>query len=232
MYELDLDSLGGFLAAVWDVIVGVLTLDPEVFVATLNTPGAWKIALAILFLAGVSDMLGQSVVLFANRVTPRRFIVSTIMSGVMLIVSVFFYAFTIWLIVKFVMGMERSFFSAVLILVSLSYAPLVFSFFTLLPYLGNFIYQTVRIWSLLALVVGVAALAQSHFWAAILACLLGWLLIQFITHMPIFKIKAIDAWMWRVMSGTSLRMDTLTLADQLATERGELLRKLAGKEKE
>jgi hypothetical protein len=214
----------------WEVIKAVLSLNPKVFIAAVYLPGAWKLALAIVFVAGISDILGQSVVLFANRVTPRRFIVSTIMSGIMLIVSVFFYAFTIWLIVKFVMGMERSYFSAVLILVSLSYAPLVFSFFTLLPYLGNFIYQTVRIWSLLALVVGVAALAQSHFWAAILACLLGWLLIQFVTHMPIFKIKAIDAWMWRVMAGTSLRMDTLTLADQLATERGELMRKLAGKE--
>jgi hypothetical protein len=230
MYELDYTTLGGFLSAMWEVIKGVLGLDPEIFRTAIFLPGAWKMALAIVFVAGLSDMLGQSVVLFANRVTPRRFIASTVMSGIMLIVSVFFYAFTIWLIVKFVIGMERSYFSEVLILVSLSYAPLVFSFFTLLPYLGNFIYQTVRVWSLLALVVGVAAVAQSNFWGGILACLLGWLFIQFITHMPIFKIKAIDAWVWRMMTGTSLRMDTLMLADQLAIERGKLARRLSGKE--
>jgi hypothetical protein len=175
-------------------------------------------------------MLGQSVVLFANRVTPRRFMVSTVMSGVMLIVSVFFYALTIWFIVRFAMGVQRTYFSTVLILVSLSYAPLVFSIFTLLPYMGNFIYQTVRVWSLLALVVGVAAVAQSQFWVGILACLLGWLFIQFITHIPIFKIKAIDAWVWRVMTGTSQRMDSLMLADQLAIERGKLMHRLAKKE--
>jgi hypothetical protein len=175
-------------------------------------------------------MLGQSVVLFANRVTPRRFVVSTVMSGFILVVSVLFYALTIWLIVSFAMGVQRTYFSTVLILVSLSYAPLVFSFFTLLPYMGNFIYQTVRIWSLLALVAGVAAIAQSQFWVGILACLLGWLFIQFVTHMPIFKIKAIDAWIWRVMTGTSQRMDSLMLADRLATERGKLMRHLAKKE--
>ncbi len=230
MYELDYTTLGGFLSAMWEVIKGVLSLDPQVFQAAVFLPGAWKMALAIVFVAGLSDMLGQSVVLFANRVTPRRFVVSTVMSGVMLIVSVFFYALTIWLIVRFAMGVQRSYFSTVLVLVSLSYAPLVFSFFTLLPYMGNFIYQTVRIWSLLALVVGVAAIAQSRFWVGILACLLGWLFIQFITHMPIFKIKAIDAWVWRVMTGTSQRMDSLMLADQLATERGKLMRRLSGKE--
>jgi hypothetical protein len=214
----------------WAVIKGVLSLDPQIFRAAIFLPGAWKMALAIVFIAGLSDMLGQSVVLFANRVTPRRFIVSTVMSGFMLIISVLFYAFSIWVIVRFAMGIQRSYFSEILILVSLSYAPLVFSFFTLLPYMGNFIYQTVRVWSLLALVVGVAAVAQSQFWVGILACLLGWLFIQFITHMPIFKIKAIDAWVWRVMTGTSQRMDSLMLADQLATERGKLMRRFAGKE--
>ena len=230
MYELDYTTLGGFLSAMWEVIKGVLGLDPEIFRAAVSLPGAWKMALAIVFVAGLSDMLGQSVVLFANRVTPRRFMVSTVMSGVMLIVSVFFYALTIWLIVRFAMGVQRTYFSTVLILVSLSYAPLVFSIFTLLPYMGNFIYQTVRVWSLLALVVGVAAVAQSQFWVGILACLLGWLFIQFITHIPIFKIKAIDAWVWRVMTGTSQRMDSLMLADQLAIERGKLMHRLAKKE--
>lgn len=230
MYELDYTTLGGFLSAMWTVIKGVLSLDPQIFREAVFLPGAWKMALAIVFIAGLSDMLGQSVVLFANRVTPRRFVVSTVMSGVMLIISVLFYALTIWLIVRFAIGVQQSYFSQVLILVSLSYAPLVFSFFTLLPYLGNFIYQTVRIWSLLALAVGVAAVSQNHFWVGILACLLGWLFIQFIVHMPIFKIKAIDAWVWRVMTGTSLRMDTLMLADQLAIERGKLARRLARKE--
>ena len=73
MYEPDLTSLSGFLTAMWDVTVGVLTLNPDVFTTVINTDGGGWVALAILFVAGISDMLGQSVVLFANRVTPRRF---------------------------------------------------------------------------------------------------------------------------------------------------------------
>ncbi len=223
MYELDLNSLLGFLTAVWDVAVGVMRLDPEVFTSVVNTPGAGWVALVIAFVAGISDMLGQSVVLFANRVSPRRFGVSVVMAAVVLIVSIFFYAFSIWLIVKFVFFLPGRF-RIILILVALSYAPIVFSFAALLPYLGNFIYQAVRVWSLLALVIGVKAIAGAVFWQGILACLLGWLFIQFVVHMPVLKIKAVDTWLWRVMTGTRERLDTQMLADRLAEQRGKLLR--------
>jgi hypothetical protein len=223
MYELDLSSLGGFLAAMWQVAGGVMRLDPDVFRAVVNTPGAGWVALAIAFVAAISDMIGQSVVLFANRVSPRRFWVSVVMSALLLIFSIFFYALSIWLIVKFVFFLPGRF-TIILILVALSYAPIVFSFAALLPYLGNFIYQAVRIWSLLALVVGVRAIAGAVFWQGILACLLGWLFIQFIVHMPLLRIKAIDAWLWRVMTGTRERLDTQMLADRLAEQRGKLLR--------
>jgi hypothetical protein len=223
MYELDLSSLGGFLAAMWEVAGGVMRLDPEVFTMVVNTPGAGWVALAIAFVAGISDMIGQSVVLFANRVSPRRFWISVVMSALLLILSIFFYAFSIWLIVKFIFFLPGRF-AIILILVALSYAPIVFSFAALLPYLGSFIYQAVRIWSLLALVVGVRAIAGAVFWQGILACLLGWLFIQFIVHMPLLRIKAIDAWLWRVMTGTRERLDTQMLADRLAEQRGKLLR--------
>ena len=223
MYEFNLDSLGGFLATLWDVIVGVLTLDPEVFVATLNTPGAWKIALAILFLAGASDMLGQSAVLFANRVTPRRFLVSMIASAFLLVLSAVVWAVSIWLVVVFVFALDGKF-SRIVILVALSYAPLILSFAVLLPYFGNTIYHFLRIWSLVALIVGVKAVAAAVFWQGILACLIGWLFIQLIIHIPIFKIKAVDAWVWKVMTGTTKRLDSQTIADQLAESRGKTIR--------
>lgn len=223
MGELDLNSLLGFLKAMWEVAGGVMRLDPAVFTTVINTPGGGWVALAIAFVAGISDMIGQSVVLFANRVSPRRFWVSLVLSALLLIFSIFFYAFSIWLFVKFVFFLQGQF-TIILIIVALSYAPLIFSFAALLPYLGNFVYQAVRIWSLLALVVGVKAVAGSLFWQAILACLLGWLFIQFIVHMPFLKIKAIDAWLWRVMTGTRERLDTQMLADRLAEQRGKLLR--------
>ncbi len=223
MYEFDLAVVGGFLTALWDVVVGVLKLDPEVFSAVINFQSGWTIALAILFLAGLSDMLGQSVVLFANRVTPRRFLVSLFISGLVLVFSALVWAVSIWLVVIFIFGLQGRL-SRIMILVALSYAPLLLSFLSLLPYLGNTIYQAVRVWSLLALVVGVKAIAGALFWQGIIACLLGWLFVQFIIHMPFLRIKAVDAWLWQVMSGTKERLDTQMLADRLATQRGKLLR--------
>jgi len=223
MNGLDLSTIGGFITALWDVALGVLRLDPDVFTTVITTDGGGWVALAILFVAGISDMLGQSVVLFANRVSPRRFGVSLVMSALILIISVFVWAGSIWLIVNFVFALQGRF-ARILILVALSYAPLLFGFVVLLPYFGNFTYHALRIWSFLALVVGVKAIAGAVFWQGIIACLLGWLFLQFIIHLPILRIKAVDAWLWRVMTGTREKLDTQMLADRLAKTRGELLR--------
>ena len=223
MYEFDLTTIGGFLAAMWDVIGGVLTLDPEVFVAVLTTPGGGWVALAVLFVAGISDMLGQSVVLFANRVTPRRFWVSVFMSAMVLAVSVLVWAISIWLVVRFIFALDGRL-ANIFMLVALSQAPLVLGFLSLMPYLGNFIYRVVRIWSLLTLVVGVKAVAGAVFWQGILACLIGWLFVEFVIHMPFLRIRAIDAWLWQVMTGTKEKLDTQMAADRLAQARGKLLR--------
>lgn len=222
MYELDLTSVGGFIAAMWDVIVGVLKLDPNIFATVITTDGGGWVALAVLFVAGILDMLGQSVVLFANRVSPRRFGVSLFMSGFMLIFSILVWAISIWLVVRFIFFLDGRL-ANIFILVALSQAPLVFGVFSLFPYLGNFVYHAVRVWSLLALVVAVKAVAGAVFWQGILACLIGWAFVQFIIHMPFLRIKAIDAWLWRVMTGTKEKLDTQMLADRLAAERGKLL---------
>jgi hypothetical protein len=189
----------------------------------LTTGGGGWVALAILFVAGLSDMLGQSMVLFANRVSPRRFWVSVFMSALVLAFSVLVWAFSIWLVINFIFARDGRL-ANIFILVALSQAPLLLGVFSLFPYLGNFIYHAVRVWSLLALVVGVKAVAGALFWQGIIACFIGWLFVEFIIHMPFLKIKAIDAWLWRVMTGTKEKLDTQMLADRLAETRGKLLR--------
>ncbi|GAB4453524.1 MAG: hypothetical protein Kow0031_35740 [Anaerolineae bacterium] len=223
MYEFDLNSVGGFLAAMWNVVGGVLGLDPGVFPAVLAADGGGWLALAILFVAGVSDMFGQSVVLFANRVSPRRFWVSLVMSALVLAFSVVVWAVSIWLVVRYIFSLSAVL-TNIFILVALSQAPLLLGFLTLMPYLGNFLYHLVRVWSLLALVVAVKAVASAFFWQGILACLLGWLFVEFIIHMPFLRIKAVDAWLWQVMTGTREKLDTQLAADRLARARGKLLR--------
>jgi hypothetical protein len=57
MYEFDLTTVGGFLSAMWYTAGGVLKLDPAIFKVAVTLPNMWMVALAILFVAGMLDML-------------------------------------------------------------------------------------------------------------------------------------------------------------------------------
>jgi hypothetical protein len=105
----DLDTLTGFLAAVWQLISGVLRLNPQAYRVALALPEGWQLALIILFLAGLSYTLGHSVVLFANRVNRRHFIFALSVSSLTLVASVFFWGVTIWLIAGILVDHQQPF---------------------------------------------------------------------------------------------------------------------------
>lgn len=196
---------------------GVLQLEPAAFEAVLNTPTAGYVTLTLLLLSGLSDVLGQSVVLFANRVKPGRFVVSIIASVIVLVVSVFFWAATIWLIGRFAFNNNQSF-RNVLYVVEASYAPLLFGIFIFLPYLGNIIFRLLRIWILLALLVGVQVVYPFNFWQALLCCGLGWIVYELITRLPVLPLEGLGQWWWRVTTGTPEAVDIQARADQIAEQ--------------
>lgn len=200
MYELDLSSIVGFLSAAWQVTSGVLRLDSAAFLAVLQTEGGTALALFILFVAGVSDTLGQSVVLFANRVSRPRFVATLIVRGLALIVTVFLWAASIWLTADYVFGGAASF-ATVLVLVMLSHAPLVLGFLVLLPYLGTPIYHLLRIWVLLAVVITVIGLYGFGLISAFISSVMGWMLLEVLNRMPLLQVRQIDEWLWRVSTG-------------------------------
>lgn len=195
-------DVAGFLTDVWLVIGGIMRLDPAAFRTALRAAEGGQIALFVMFMAGMSDTLGQSVVLLANRVTRRRFVVSLLFSGLLLIVSVFFWVMTISLIASLVFETSRPF-RDVLVVVALSHAPLLFGFLVLLPYLGNVIYHILRVWVFLAVVVGVAVVYPFGVWEAVACSVLGWLLLEVIVHLPFLHIDRLDRWLWRLSTGTA-----------------------------
>src|SRR5207247_10440129 len=95
MYTIDTSSFFHFFQTLWSLATGAMRLDPAAFTA-MDTPGTGLLAATILFLAGVSEALGQSVVLLANRVKPGRFVLSLLLTGVLFIVSAFIWGATIW----------------------------------------------------------------------------------------------------------------------------------------
>ena len=66
-------ELARYFAYLWGALTHALALDPKVFQFVEAYPqSAWVVA-GIVFLAGVSTLLGHSAVLFINRVRRNRF---------------------------------------------------------------------------------------------------------------------------------------------------------------
>lgn len=205
MYDIDVSTISGFLVSLWAVIKGVLSFDPDATTAVLTQDGGGRIALAILFLSTLSLSVGQSVVLFANRVGHRRFVLSLMLSATLLMVGVYIWTTAVWLLAEAIFNATQSF-RDVFIVVALSYAPLIYGFLVLLPYLGNIFYMILRIWILLVLLTAVQALFGFGWFEAILCSLLGWVILELVVRIP--AITAVERWLWRIFSGKAELADT------------------------
>lgn len=76
--------IGGILAyllLVWAGIENTLWLNPKVLDIVEQMPESGWVVAGIVFLAGASTLLGESAVLFINRVRRGRFVISLITNG-------------------------------------------------------------------------------------------------------------------------------------------------------
>jgi hypothetical protein len=78
-----------------------------------------------------------------------------------------FWSASVWVIGRRLFGAEPPF-DLLLILIGLSYAPLVFGFLILMPYLGPFIHRLLYVWSFLISLRAVSLLFQVGSWPALL----------------------------------------------------------------
>ncbi len=217
MVESDANSLAVFIETVWQLITGVLRLDPGAYRAVLAAPNGWKLALAILLVASLSYTLGQSVVLFANRVNRRHFIFALAISALSLAISVLFWAGSIWLSAVIIFDVRQPF-EQILSAVAISFAPLLFGFLILIPYLGNIIFVVLRIWVFLAIIVGVRVTFQFGFWEALLCSILGWLVLELLMRIPFLQVRRFSNWLWRLSTGTDKQLETGEIVAQFVDQ--------------
>lgn len=217
MYQFDLTTLRGWISAVWQLIVGAMRLDPAAFEAAVASENGLLLGILVALVAGASLSLGQSMVLFANRVSPKRFLLSLASSAVMMTLVMVFWALSSWLIASFVMGSTHPVRDYVIV-VALGSAPAVLGFWVLLPYLGNLLAWLLRAWIFLAILVGMGSVMTLGFWQDLIVCGAGWLLLELLTHLPIFDLDAWRAWYWRITTGQTEQLGAEELAIQLADE--------------
>lgn len=192
-------------------IINTLLLNPQVLEVVEQYPqqAGWVVG-GIVFLAGASTLLGESAVLFINRVRRGRFVISLIANGIVFLIS-----YAVWGVTVYLIG--RILFSAnppagdFIRMVGLSTAPLVFGFFILIPWMGPFIAKVLNIWSLVILIVIVEYEFKIGFWPAVLCVGLGWLASLAFTNTIGRPVVALRNKVFQMVSGSKLDSTTENL---------------------
>jgi predicted Abi (CAAX) family protease len=156
-----------------DLIGGSFSLNQAVFRSIVRLPTGQTIALLVVLAAGFSLAVGQSIILFVNRVKPVRFVFSLLLNAVLFAFGFLFLVFSTWL-TGWLPGFVPIPWHSLVTGLGLSYVPLLFSFLGALPYAGVPILNVLSVWHLLAMVVGVGAIAQVGGANAFTHVALGW----------------------------------------------------------
>ena len=166
-------ELPGFL----ETLRLALRLNPSIYTALPGSTQGLTYAAAIVVLAGISESLGQSVVLFLNRVRFPRFFLALSITTLSHMAGYLLWTLTIWSVGNLLTDTYQPW-SVVAVVVGLAYAPQILAFFELTPYLGNLIWGILSLWSMLAIVGALRFGWGMETWQALLVSGLGWGLIQ------------------------------------------------------
>ena len=187
-----------------EIIRQAMRLNPAVYAVIQVSPQGIYIALLVVSLASISGALGQSIVLFINRVRPRRFILALGISAANQMLGFVLWAVIVWLVSTYIFGATQAF-VAVAAAVGLAYAPQLLAFFELVPFFGNPFAVLLSLWSMLAIVVAVHVGTGLDLWQSVVTSGLGWLLILLWRRSIGRPVYALGAWIERQAAGNPLR---------------------------
>jgi hypothetical protein len=180
MYEIDTSSFFAYVGTLFRLVGGALHLDPLAFQSAFNHGEFSGIFIWIVLIAGMSLMLGQSVVLFANRVKPARFAVSILFGAIKFILDVFTVLFVTWIIAN--LRSEKSWdFWQVGRAIALAAAPYWLGVFILVPFLGLFWERLLKVYVFLAIMVAIQTIFELSFLRALSGSAVVWLVSYFLT---------------------------------------------------
>ena len=185
------------------LVGGALRLDRSTFDLAEHAPDGLRVALAVLLLAGASETLGQAVVLVLNRVSRARFVFALGLGGLELVVEAGLWIVSVWLVAGLLVPARPPLLSAVRV-IGLAYAPLLLGVLVFLPCVGPLVARLLRLWVLLAALVGVGVVFDLPPLLAALAVAVG-----FLGHALLLRLfgglaAAVDRWRWRVQTGQAM----------------------------
>jgi hypothetical protein len=148
----------------------------DAFLRAAENPEAQTAALLIVFLAGVSEMLGQSVILIINRVVLYRFLASLLFTGATYVATALTWAAFALVIAPLtrVGAMAPDDIPGVIGVVSLAFAPRLLGVLTIAPYFGAALSNLLEAWAMVLAIFGLTVAFDMPFGAAILCGGAGW----------------------------------------------------------
>lgn len=204
-----------YLWFVWRAIRMGLSLQPEVVQAAESYPNATWIAFGVVMVAGISLLLGQSVILFLNQVRPGPFVLSLVLHGLVLVGSWIVWSAVVWLIGSRLFEASPRF-VMMLRVIGLSYAPLAFGFLILMPYLGPFVHRLLNAWAFIIALRAVAYTFAVGYWPALVCVGAGWLMLMALTATIGRPAVALQNWAWQRITGAPLNASTQEMLQQFA----------------
>jgi hypothetical protein len=198
-----LSTLFDFIGRLWQGIGLALSFSPDLLQRVEAYPESRTLIITMAILAGMSLLLGQSAVLFLNRVKPGRFVVSLIVNGLLYVLSLMVWGFSIWLIGSWLFEVNQPL-GTVMRLVALGAAPFIFGFLILMPYLGLMVARILYVWSFLIVLRAVQFTYQVDFWPALVCVGLSWLLMLGMSHTIGKPIVALRNRVWNKIVGSPM----------------------------
>jgi len=188
-----------------ELVPHVLRLQPEAFRTLLAQPGhGLRGALLVVFLAGLSTAIGQSVMLFANRVSPRRFAASLVVQALLFVVTFLAWAGTVWATAALLLGGPPPF-AAAAAAIGLAYAPQLLAVLILAPFLGGPFGVALSIWTLLTTLLATSVAFDLTRSETVVVAFAGWLAAQALQHTVGRPLARIGRWIRHRVAGTELR---------------------------
>ena len=198
----------------WPLISQVLRLKSEVFLTIQQLPQSLRVGLIIVLIGGFAQALSQGIVLFINRVSPLRSMLTLIIAGLLFAFDFYFWSVSTWWIAETTLG-ESLALVDIFRTLSWSYAPMMFGLLVVLPYFGMPIYSVLTTWTLIAMNVGMATITPLSYWQAFECGFVGWLIIQILQRTIGYPIRQLELGITSQVAGSDLLLTAEELRQQL-----------------
>lgn len=166
-----------FPLMVAELATGAIAFSTDAFRRAAAGADAQSAALTVAFLAGVSEMLGQSVILVVNRVPLYRFLASLVFTGATYVITALTWAVSALAIAPLtpVGALSPAEAAGVVGVVSLAFAPRLLGVFSIAPYFGVAFGNFLEIWAMVLAIYGLHIAIGLPIGAAVACGGAGWI---------------------------------------------------------